>query len=273
MGCNASVSLLLNPTLTAPSGSLYPDVSVWQGAVNWGSVAQWQRSHGWHLAGIFKLGEYTLDSQATRNASETARLGFWRAGYWFVRNTGCAHEAGLIVWAAQKFGLKVVVFDSETPEARGYDACMAPIVRRAGLTVVEYTSPGSNPDSSNPGLPMWTAAFGPAHTPCVWTCSVGSLTSQSILAWQFTDGRYGPVVSVPGIGRDDVNVDYGITKLPVAPKPPPPKPPAAKQSSAEIQVPAASGSATVRITKGHWTVSGKGWRVHSLPFNSKPLGG
>ena len=223
MGCNTPRPLLLSPpALAPPAGAEFPDVSNWQGAVNRPAVKAWQRSHGWRAAAIFKLGEYTLDSQAARNAQQTAALGFWRAGYWFVRATGCSHEAAQIVWAAQRFAVKVVVFDSEVPEARGYDACMAPIARRAGLTVVEYTSPGSNPDPANPGLPVWTAAFGPARTPCVWTCLVGFLTRQSILAWQFTDGRWGPWVAIPGLGHGDVNVDYGITRLPyVAPKPPP----------------------------------------------------
>lgn len=283
IGCNTPHAFALPQAAATPAGPEFPDVSVWQGAVNWGSVAGWQRSHGWRAAAIFKLGEYTLDSQAVRNSSETARLGFWRAGYWFVRNTGCAHEAGLIVWAAQRFGLKVVVLDSEVPEARGYDACLAPIVKRAGLAVVEYTSPGSNPDSSNPGLSVWTAAFGPARTPCVWTCSVGQLDRQSILAWQFTDGRYGPVVSIPGIGSDDVSVDYGITRLPVAPKPKPAK--ASGVANAEISENVATGKWTIRPLAGKVTFAPETrwsslevqrqrgtWRLRGLPFDAKPLG-
>lgn len=220
MGCNTPHALELPLKLSAPAGAEYPDVSQFQGNVDWAAVASWQRSHGWGTASIFKMGEYTLDPEAVRNSSGTARFAF-RAGYWFVRNTGCAHEASLIIWAAKRFGLKIVVLDTEVPEARGYAACLAPPIRRAGLIVIQYTSPGSNPDSSNPGLDEWVAAFGPSHVPCVWVCSVGQLDRQTIVGWQFTDGRFGPVVHVPGVsGTVDVSADYGITGL-GTPKPDP----------------------------------------------------
>lgn len=201
--------------LAPPAGALFPDVSVWQGAVNWGSVAAWQRAHHWNLAGIWKLGEYTLDVQADRNSHETATRGFWRSGYWFVRATGCAHEGGLIVWAAKRYGLKVVVLDEEVPEARGYDQCLTAAVKRAGLIPVTYAGPGTWPGGPFASNPAWTATYGPRVGCLPWSCHP--------IAWQFTDGKWGAVYYVPGIGRDDVSVDYGITKLGV-PKPPPPDP-------------------------------------------------
>lgn len=226
MGCDTPrpLGLTYGVTPSSLSGPLFPDVSVWQGSVNWGAVAAWQRAHGWHPAAIFKLGEYTLDGQAARNAQQTAALRFWRAGYWFVRNTGCTHEAALIVWAAKRYGLRVIVLDAEVPEARGYSACLSPRLRAAGLIAIEYTSPGSNPDASNPGLDEWVASYGAAHVPCLFTCTVGASGRQSILAWQFTDGVYGPVVTIPGIGHDDVSIDFGVTRLGVQPKPKPARP-------------------------------------------------
>lgn len=226
MGCatGATPQLHRGPGLAIPSVPLFSDVSEWQGAVGWSSVAAWQRSHGWHPMAVWKMGEFRLDSQARRNASETARLGFYRVGYWFVRNTGCASEAGQIISEARAEGLSTVVEDDEVPEARGYAACLTPRLHAAGLTVVEYTSPGSNPDAVNPGVQyLWVAAFGPQHPPCLWTCSVGELDRQTIVAWQLTDGVFGFVTNVPGIGRDDVSADYGFSRL-LAPKPAPTKP-------------------------------------------------
>lgn len=230
MGCSqkATPNLHRGAQLALPHLPLFPDVSMWQGAVNWSAVAAWQRSHGWHPEAAFKMGEVTLDPQAIRNAQQTAALGFWRVGYWYVRNTGCAHESGLIVWAAQRLGLRVVVLDIEVPEARGYAACLQGPLRSAGLSVIEYTSPGSNPDgSANPGLPMWVAAYGPSSPPCVFTCKVAVAGVQSILWWQFTDGQFGPVVDVPGVGKDDVSIDYeagrvfGASSATPTPKPKP----------------------------------------------------
>lgn len=226
MGCRQKTfKTLPKLTLTAPpQGLLYPDVSVWQGNVDWPAVKAWQLKNHWHPTAIFKMGEYRADPQAARNATMLHNFGFWYAGYWFIRNTGCPHEADQIIAAGHNYGVKLVVFDSEVQEANGYDACMAPIVRKAGFNVVEYTSPGSNPDKNNPGLDVWVASFGPSHPPCLFTCNVGVAGKQSILAWQFTDGQFGPVVNIPGIGHDDVSVDYGLTKLMFAPTPVPPHP-------------------------------------------------
>jgi hypothetical protein len=166
------------------------------------------------------MGEYVVDKYASHNAASLHQLGMWAAGYWFVRATGCQSEAKQIVAEAKALGIKIVVLDSEVPEARGYTACLAPSIKSAGLIVLEYTSPGSNPDSVNPGLNEWVAAYGPAHVPCVFTCNVNVAGKQSILAWQCTDGRFGCVISVPGIGLGDVSVDYGITKVGAPPPPP-----------------------------------------------------
>lgn len=194
-----------------PRGPLFPDVYEGQGQVDWSQVKAWQSAHGWRAAAIFKMGEFRLDFQAQRNAALTAALGFWRSGYWFVRNTGCGAEAQQIMAAAHLLHILIVSLDLEVPEASGYGACLSPILRAHGFIVVEYTSPGSNPGGVDTSDPLWIATFGSGFA-CIWTCQP--------VAWQFTDGSIGAVVSVPGVGNDDVNVDMGITKLGAPPPDP-----------------------------------------------------
>jgi hypothetical protein len=57
-----------------------------------------------------------------------------------------------------------------------------------------------------------------------------------------------------------------------APKPKPK--PKAKWSSVQLQVKGtpAKAAATVKLSHGRWTVP-RGWRAHSMAYNSKPLGG
>jgi hypothetical protein len=70
--------------------------------------------------------------------------------------------------------------------------------------VVIYAGTGTWPGGPNDGLPLWIASYGSSFG-CLWTCKP--------VAWQFTDGHFGIPVFVPGIGQDDVSVDYGLTKL------------------------------------------------------------
>lgn len=214
MGCSVQPAPGTRPPrafLAPPRGLLFPDVYEGQGAVNWAAVKAWQGQHGWHATAIFKMGEYRLDFQAQRNAALTLSLGFWRSGYWFVRNTGCSAEAQRIMSAAHLLHILIVSLDLEVPEARGYGACLSPILRQHGFIVVAYTSPGSNPGGVDTTDPLWIATFGSGFS-CIWTCSP--------VAWQYTDGQYGAVTFVPGVGNDDVNVDLGITKLGAPPPDP-----------------------------------------------------
>lgn len=197
-------------TVPAPTGGLFPDVYEGQGTVDWNAVKAWQQSHGWRVAGIFKMGEFRIDFQAARNAQQTLALGFWRAGYWFVRNTGCQSEADQIIQAAHEFHVIVVEEDLEVPEAAGYGACLTPLLRRAGLIPGEYTSPGSNPGGVDTSAPLWEATFGSSFSP-IW---------HPVVAWQCSDGVFGCVTFVPGVGHDDVNVDLGITNLGAPPPDP-----------------------------------------------------
>jgi hypothetical protein len=92
--------------LSPVPGPEFPDVSNWQGpitpsghsaGVDWSQVKAWQQGHGWAPGGAFKLGEFGVDPDASINNGKLKALGMWRTGYWFVRDTGCQHEAGQII--------------------------------------------------------------------------------------------------------------------------------------------------------------------------------
>lgn len=198
-----------------PLPASIPDVSSYQGVVNWTAVKAWQVAHHFTPGGIFKMGEYVLDPYAYRNNFELRRLGMWRAGYWFLRNTGCANESAQIAGEARVLGLRVVILDDESAEARGYDGCLTVALHHDGLIVVEYASPGSYPGGSQTKNPAWMASYGPSNPPV-------SPWGGPIKAFQCTDGVFGCVTYIPTLGRVDTSVDYGITKLGVnVPKPKP----------------------------------------------------
>lgn len=198
------------PLVTTAAGGRFPDVSSWQGDVSWLSVKRWQQQHGWTPGGVFKLGEYAVDPFAAHNNAELKSLGMFRAGYWFVRNTGCSSEARQIIAEANLLGLKVVIEDLEVSEAAGYGQCLTPKLKSAGFIVVSYTSPGSDPGGIGSGTYAWMAAYG-AVLPTPPFSNLG------LKAWQCTDGAFGCVTEVPGIGKDDVSIDYGMLKLGAAP--------------------------------------------------------
>lgn len=199
------------PLLSNPSGGRFVDVSSWQGRVNWSAIVNWQRQHGWHTGGVFKIGEFGIDPYASTNNSQLRALHAFRAGYWFVRNTGCASEAGQIINEARALGLTVVIEDDEVPEAAGYSTCLTPRLKAAGFTVLIYTSPGSWPGGSG-GVDAWMAAFG--------SVLPRSPFGGAIKAWQCTNGISGCVTSVPGVGRIDTSIDYGMLSLGQAPPDP-----------------------------------------------------
>ena len=188
------------------SGCVIPDVSSYQGHPDWAAAK------GSICGAIFKMGEYSTDPDAQYNAQALQSLHIWNAGYWFIRNTGCANEANQIINTARWLGVKVVVNDIEVGEAYGYAACLVPAERSAGLIPVNYTAPGTWPGGPGYGnAPLWQAEYGPTLHP-FW---------QPVVAWQCSDGEFGCVTYVPGVGYGDVSVDYGITRLGAAPPPDP----------------------------------------------------
>lgn len=210
MGC--SLPPVFKGISGPPKGEIIPDVSNNNGPVNWAAVAAWQRSNGWKTTGaIFKVGEYTLDTQALANAAGMRAAGMVSIGYVFVRP---GVQASLIIEWAKATGIKVVVLDEEVPGIDGTAARVTRTLEAAGYTVVVYHSQLNVIDFSAQGLPCWTADYGPSSRP---DCTTGKT-----VAWQWTDEGL-----IPGIsGFVDESITYGLLKLaaPVVKPVPKPKP-------------------------------------------------
>jgi hypothetical protein len=202
-------------SILAASGCHIPDVSHYQGHVNW------EQAKPHVCGGIFKGGEsLSVDSYAADNNAQLTKLHIWHALYWYIRAVGCSAEAAAIAREAHALHVTVVINDLEDPsENAGYGACLPPLEKKAGLIPVDYTSPGtwSSADGGFGAVPLWQAEYGPTLNP-VW---------RPVVAWQCTDGHYGCVTSIPGIGVDDVSVNLGITKLGTVTPTPKPKDPLA----------------------------------------------
>jgi hypothetical protein len=204
MGC--SLPPVVKGISTPPKGEIVPDVSSYQQTVNWTAVKAWQLSLGWKLTGgIFKLGENVIDPYALQNARGLRAAGMEAVAYVFVRP---GVQASTVIGWARAAGVKVLVLDEEVLGIQGTAARIAPALKAAGLTVVDYHSQGNVLDATARGLPCWVADYGPRFPPVCSTCQT--------IAWQFTDlGR------IPGIsGTVDESVSYGLLKLAVPPKPP-----------------------------------------------------
>jgi hypothetical protein len=217
MGCAAphQVGTARNVGI-APVGCKFPDVSVYQGHPDWAAVKAWQLAADCPAGAVFKLGEYVQDVDASYNAGQLHALGMAAIGYWFVRNTGCAQESAEMVAVARALGIHVVALDMEVPEAAGYAPCLSAALHAAGMIALIYTGPGTWPGGSSAGLPFWEANYGPASI-----IDVPSMFGERPIAWQETDGHFGFPVDVPGIGTDDVSIDFGLLRL-AAPAPPAP---------------------------------------------------
>jgi hypothetical protein len=187
--------------------SEFPDVSSFQGHPNWAAARPFIDG------AAVKAGEYHEDPDFAFNVAELKRLGIRWAPYWFVRNTGCAHEGAELVAVIRSVGGLTsgpVVLDEEVPEAAGYVPCLdAAVFAAFHRHAVIYTSPGTWPGGSSAGLGVWVAAYGPSSPP--------NMFGKRPLAWQFTDGISGRVTFIPGIGTGDVNIDYGLMSLQAAP--------------------------------------------------------
>lgn len=204
MGC--SLPPVLKGVSTPPRGEIFPDVSSYQGAVDWRAVKLWQTSHGWKVTGgIFKLGENVIDPYAIQNARGLRAAGMVAIGYVFVRP---GLEASRIIGWTRETAIKVVVLDEEVPGIQGTAGRVVPALKAAGLTpVVDYHSAQENFDRTAQGLDCWVADYGPSTPPA---CATGPR-----VAWQFTS-----LGSVPGIsGIVDESVSYGLLKRAAPRKP------------------------------------------------------
>lgn len=216
MGCSmeargataaARTSLAMTP---APVGPKFPDVSAWQGHPNWAAAKPMIEG------AIVKAGEaYFQDPDYVWNVHTLNSLRLPWIPYWFVRpSVNCLTEANDFVQAIRAVGgtpVRRAVLDIEVPGLSGYAACMDNVIDSSlGFHAIIYSSPGTWPGGSTAGLNLWVAAYGASAPPCLaGVCNVAVAGRQSILAWQYTDGAYGPVTYIPGIGNIDVSLDYG----------------------------------------------------------------
>lgn len=185
-------------------GPFVPDVSYYQGRPNWAAAKP-------HISGaIVRVADGNFNDPAFgHNWYELKRLGIWHASYYFLRPYNCAGQADralAIIGSQGGLDSGPLIADAEVPLNYGCAAAfVAEAKRRSGLPEVIYTSPGTWAGGPHGNAALWVASYGP--TPgCVWTCSH--------VAWQFTDGSYGPQPHcTPGIGCDDISLDRGITSL------------------------------------------------------------
>lgn len=200
MGCSLSkTGPTFGPRIAPPAGPKFPDVSSFQGHPDWAAAKSQS-----HIAGaVIKAGEFTHeDPDAAWNAAQLKRLGIPFAVYWFDRPISCGSEGAAIEQVAKSLGARLVIIDQEVSGIQGHYACLSPFVRAVtGQGPLVYRSASNDFDTSANNAPCWVAAYGPASAPAC---------NGRPIAWQFTDGTFGPVVSIAGIGRDDVNVDMGL---------------------------------------------------------------
>lgn len=198
--------------VTPRAGCWVVDVSDYQGNVNWPATK------GTICGGITKAGEglsYNAGGQTFyRNWVALHQLGLWHSAYWFVRPGSCDTQAKMFVARLQSVGYGTdttagpLFYDQEKP-GTGLASCFDHYVFAAFHRHGEiYTSPGTNPGGSHTGLGLWQAEYGSRLHP-IWL---------PVNLWQCTDGVYGCVKYVPGIGYGDASEDLGVTKLTAGPQ-------------------------------------------------------
>lgn len=201
--------------LTPFPGCRIPDVSDYQGYVNW------TKAKPYVCGGIVKGGEgggYGGGSLFYRNWVYLRQLGLWHAMYWFVRPTwvsSCSTQASLIIGRMKSVGYPTdhlagpIQLDEEVPGSN-LTSCLTAAIQRAfpGRPVDNYTAPGTWPGGSHGSNALWQATYGPSLVP-FWL---------PVVAWQCTDGIHGCVTYIPGIGFGDVSSNRGITSQ-VPPRP------------------------------------------------------
>lgn len=197
------------------TGCRIPDVSDYQGFVDWAAAKSVI------CGGITKMGEgggFAGGTQFFRNWSQLRQLGLWHTAYWFVRSSAsCATQATLIIGRLHAVSYETdplagpMQLDEEVPGSNltaCLDHAIFVVFHRHAMV---YTGPGTWPGGDHAGVALWEATYGSHFVP-VWN---------PVLLWQCTDGVFGCVTRIPGIGFGDVSVDRGITKLTRAPAPPP----------------------------------------------------
>lgn len=206
-------------TLTSGTGCHIVDISDYQGTPNWTTVAP-------YICGaVIKGGEGASTTAGGQhfvtNWNGAKAAGRWHAMYWFMRGSvSCATQGTLIVARLNAVGFKTdqlagpPQLDEEVPGANvgNLAVCVDGIIYRAfHVHAGIYTAPGTWPGGSHGVSPLWQAEYG----------SILHAFWSPVVAWQCTDGVYGCVTSIPGLGYQDVSKNYGlISEVVVPPKPP-----------------------------------------------------
>lgn len=206
--------------LTAPRasgpGCRIVDVSDYQGVIHWPTTKPVI------CAAVVKMGEASSYAAGGRdfdaNWSGLRAAGIPHTGYWFLRPYAtCQTEAGLIIAKLEQIGYAhdplalPFQLDGEVPGIGSQLLCIdARVFAAIHRHVGDYTAPGTYDGGAHTGLTLWQAEYGPTlHA--IW---------QPVVAWQCTDGIFGCKTFVPGIGYDDVSLNYGLAaELPGKPKP------------------------------------------------------
>lgn len=199
--------------ITAPHGLLY---DLYEG--NYANCSAPLAQAKGILAGvIIKAYEYRPDHCFARYWHELAALHIWHAAYVFAHSCWQAQAFVSTIKAAGGWdafaGPNIV--DAEVADAFGSVACLSPQIRSLShvATVVGYTAPGTWPGGGNGGDPLWVADYG-LNFGCVWTCHP--------VAWQYTDGSFGPFPHSVGPFHGDLSVNYGLGQILAHPTPPAP---------------------------------------------------
>jgi GH25 family lysozyme M1 (1,4-beta-N-acetylmuramidase) len=217
-----SVALLAALTLAAApaaEGALRgPDVSSYQGVVNWRAV----KASGADFA-FAKATEGTgyHDRQFPRNWGQMQHEGLVRGAYDFGRpapwRSGATEARYFTAYVNANGGFRhsFAVLDMEAQTGMSQAALRRWIVD--WISEVRRTAQGEAGIAVYTGAWFWTPHVGAWSPPgaALWISAYGS---RPVLPagwrgwdfWQFTDGVYGPQPhSTPGIGRGDINVFSG----------------------------------------------------------------
>ncbi len=201
----------LTPRGVGVSGCIIPDVSEFQGRPNW---AQAKPRICGAIARVADMSTGRMDSRFAYNWQQLRRLHIWHGVYAFVRPGDCAGEGRqAYAWVKSQGGLDSgpLIADAEVPLGFTCATDFTGAVEAASgwHVCVIYTAQGTWPGGTHGNCKLWDAAYGPSPG-CVWTCSR--------VAWQYTDGIFGPFPhSVPGVGSSDLSANSGLTSIKRAP--------------------------------------------------------
>lgn len=210
---------VVHPRPGVPAGARFPDVSSYQPNVDWAAVRHASSVRAGELA-VTKLteGGGWTDPYGAIRLREMAAQGFaHRGGYGFLHPSiapieqathllEAAHADGVVIRETDVLICDAEVTDGQPPQV--VRAC----VREFGQELRKHVPAKlwlytGGPFAHENGLTLagYDAHWLPAYTGDPSPYMV--FGRQRVIAWQYTDGRYGPVPHVcPGIGACDMSI-------------------------------------------------------------------